>query len=667
MEKTVACLLFILSIARTFASDPLDTWHWRNPLPTGVPLYGVTYGDGKYVAVGYAGTVAVSEDATNWVARQTSFVPENRLFSIAYGNGRFTAVGPQSIVTSTDTTNWLRIEHTASATDIAYGNGAFVAVSPSSPLVASSDGTNWTTRVAKGFRTVAFGNGTFVAAAGESMTSPDGMTWAPGSIFDIGFVEDLAFGNGIFMAIHNNSSGPLPVLKFLTSSNGQSWTEVTRPGFPPYSELIHDGTNFIVSGVALGGIPTMYTSPNGLNWSSATLASPPLWHRSDYRLQAIASGRNGYVALPSGGTLDESGGTLHHSRDLIHWQPNEVRVLPVTRTHVFLKGNGRTVIAGEGPITVSSDGTTFVATATSGTFPAGTFGTNLFVFTAGGGSIVTSSNGMSWTGRATGGSQLNGLTYGGGLFVAVGNAGDIRTSPDATSWSGRFSGSTVDLFGTAFGNGNHVAVGAGGVILSSPDGATWTSRDSGTTNALHCVMFDNGMFLAAGDDGVIRTSTNGLTWKMVIPWTTTSLRYAAATKGTFLLGNHLEYNLGLDFGLTEIASSRDGVYWQPRRAPFDGGLTGIGATERTFILLGQGAAVTESGEVSTIVLSSPRKDSSGFHFLALGEPGTTSRLQRSPDLNSWEDVLTFTNTGERISLTATNTVTPRTYYRVVAP
>ena len=46
-------------------SSALDNWHWRNPLPTGNGLWGVTYGNGLFVAVGESGTILTSPDGAS--------------------------------------------------------------------------------------------------------------------------------------------------------------------------------------------------------------------------------------------------------------------------------------------------------------------------------------------------------------------------------------------------------------------------------------------------------------------------------------------------------------------------------------------------------------------------------------------------------------------------
>jgi hypothetical protein len=60
------------------------------------------------------------------------------------------------------------------------------------------------------------------------------------------------------------------------------------------------------------------------------------------------------------------------------------------------------------------------------------------------------------------------VTYGNGLFVAVGEWGTILTSPDGVTWTARTSGTSNLLYDVTYGNGTFVAVGEWGTILTSP-------------------------------------------------------------------------------------------------------------------------------------------------------------------------------------------------------
>jgi hypothetical protein len=160
------CLLFLL---HTSHADPLDNWHWRNPLPQGNSLNGVTYGNGRFVAVGNAGTILTSPDGVTWTQRDSG-VAQN-LNGVAYGNGLFVAVG-ETILISPDSVTWTapnpQTHYFLSA--VAYGNGNFVAVGYGTVPLVSTDGAAWSEAAILGqldyfvyLSGVAYGNGLFVA------------------------------------------------------------------------------------------------------------------------------------------------------------------------------------------------------------------------------------------------------------------------------------------------------------------------------------------------------------------------------------------------------------------------------------------------------------------------------------------------------------------------
>ena len=66
------------------------TWTSQN-IPNLIPLNGVAYGDGLFVAVGYPGTLFTSADATTWTQRESATV--NWLNSVAFTKNTFVAGG----------------------------------------------------------------------------------------------------------------------------------------------------------------------------------------------------------------------------------------------------------------------------------------------------------------------------------------------------------------------------------------------------------------------------------------------------------------------------------------------------------------------------------------------------------------------------------------------
>ena len=129
-----------------------------------------------------------NEPGATWTSRTSG---GNDLFGVAYGNGRFVAVGgyvedyfgllssASVILTSPDGVSWT--ERTSGTrnrlSDVTYGNGLFVAVGGGGTILTSPDGVNWTARISgtsRFLRGVAYGNGRFVAVGedGAILTSP---------------------------------------------------------------------------------------------------------------------------------------------------------------------------------------------------------------------------------------------------------------------------------------------------------------------------------------------------------------------------------------------------------------------------------------------------------------------------------------------------------------
>ena len=101
--------LCLWACPKLYATDPLDQWKWRNPLPQGADLNDVCYANGQFVAVGGGyDLVLTSPDGIRWTMQHSADGNydltagdkyNSPLSSIAYGNGRFVAVGGADIAT----------------------------------------------------------------------------------------------------------------------------------------------------------------------------------------------------------------------------------------------------------------------------------------------------------------------------------------------------------------------------------------------------------------------------------------------------------------------------------------------------------------------------------------------------------------------------------------
>lgn len=111
---------------------------------TSQDLYGVSYVNGQFVAVGAAGTLLTSPDGTTWTVRTSN--TNNSLRHVAYGAATYVAVGDAgTIVSSGDAANWTAqsIPTTQSFYSICFGPDAqFIAVGTVGTLAYSNSGAD---------------------------------------------------------------------------------------------------------------------------------------------------------------------------------------------------------------------------------------------------------------------------------------------------------------------------------------------------------------------------------------------------------------------------------------------------------------------------------------------------------------------------------------------
>ena len=201
-------------------ADPLNNWHWRNPLPNGNPqfpaaqvLNGIIFTNGTFFAVGNSGVVATSLNGTNWA--QNSTATSNELNGIIFARCEIYGRGQRGDDRDfSDGTNWgLRSSGTTgNLNSVAYGNGKFAVVGD--VVLASSDPRigHWRFGLSGATAVAANGMG-FVALDGSSRDyfSTDGLNWTanpftvPVSGFD-GFGLDAqivtATDNGFVIGSH---------------------------------------------------------------------------------------------------------------------------------------------------------------------------------------------------------------------------------------------------------------------------------------------------------------------------------------------------------------------------------------------------------------------------------------------------------------------------------
>jgi hypothetical protein len=186
-------------------------------------FFGVTYGNGLFVAVGQNGAAVTSHDGSNWVSQ--GLPTQDTLHTVAYGNGLWVASGVREpdggptfpdlgpLLVSTNGTNWALITNAFNAVRILYAHGRFTALAGDnfttnpSPMRYSFDGTNWTDIIEPStnlLRNITYGGGLFTAVGtGIIKISFDGTNWVqrfPNPAVT-NSLRAVAYGTNTFVAV----------------------------------------------------------------------------------------------------------------------------------------------------------------------------------------------------------------------------------------------------------------------------------------------------------------------------------------------------------------------------------------------------------------------------------------------------------------------------------
>jgi hypothetical protein len=168
-------------VAQAFTSTDGIQWGSSSQIGTGFWPYSITYGNGIFVGVG-GNRIFRSADGLNW---SVDLAPDgSRLSAITFGAGRFIAVGIGGITaTSPDAIDWTT-NPTATSDDlwsIVFGGEHFVAAGNNGVIVLSRDGAVWSLSQpgVTPLRGVAFGADRFVAVGWYGEILHSGQPCAP--------------------------------------------------------------------------------------------------------------------------------------------------------------------------------------------------------------------------------------------------------------------------------------------------------------------------------------------------------------------------------------------------------------------------------------------------------------------------------------------------------
>lgn len=473
---------------------------------------GVAYGAGLWVGVAADGSVSTSPDAITWTPR-TAAEP-NAWNAVIFANSLFVAVassGTHRVMTSPDGITW------TARTAASASSWLAIAWSPSLSLFAA-------------------------AGTGVMMTSPDGTTWTSRTSLGastIAWSPDLA----LFSTVTE------------TSTNGTTWVSRKLQVDQGVTCLNWNATLSLF--IAAGNGP-MWTSPDGLTWTSRTAAISAM--------VGAASNASIWVMVSSFDPSGSGSGNIQTSTDGITWTGRTSALATVLHGVAWAPSLSLFCSVGKGngtnDIQTSGDGITWTQRGGKNTELYGVAWSpslSLFAAISHGlttNGIFTSPDGITWTGRvAAEANTWNSIVWAPSiaLFVAVSNDGThrVQTSPDGTNWTARTAASADSWMSVTWSVALSllVAVGAN-AVMTSPDGINWTTRTPlgtaefwanvewspslaifvSTTSAASTTYFP--MHSADGSSwSAVRAAASGNTWAG-IAWSTSLTKFVAVASAT---------------------------------------------------------------------------------------------------------------------------------------
>jgi len=449
---------------------------WKKSLETGkINLKAIAHdGEGLFVAVGQDGRIKSSKGGIKWVGRDSGTVES--LNGITYGNGKFVAVGEGVIVTSSDGISWTT-KSSLTLNEVVWHRDKFYAVGKFGTILSSSDGEAWSKVEIESDESLndIYAYGTKLAVVGNDggfYSSDDGESWTKVRISKDASIRSVCWNGSKFVASSDDGH-------IVTSMDGTNWAWVSvessigKPGEVSgtstgllelgkgINDIQWDGKCFI----AVGFNGVIYSSDSGTKWEKIISSS-------NGNLESAIFTGNEYVIVGNNGTLLKS-------NDLEKWISINLNGIEQNLNSVVWGKNKFVMVGDSGIILTSYDGESWVRQDNNfgKDFNKVIFTGNMFVAVGSQGYIITSTDGVKWSRSETGIlSKLNSIAWNGKLFVAVGESGVILTSSNCIKWDVSNSGAYRSIYSIVWDGVNFVAdEGKDGNILISHNGKMWSS------------------------------------------------------------------------------------------------------------------------------------------------------------------------------------------------
>lgn len=313
LRNVISILLLAASLAR---AAPLGTWPLLNVgKPAKIFVSGVAYGEGKWVAVGQGGYIAVSTDGVKWTRKSAGITRDFN--DVCHTGAQFVAVckAPDSgsgakIWTSTDGSKWTARNSDAGGDTISMGlhavigdgSGTVIAVGGLvGQMTRSFDHGNTWQRILPGtgqswggFYAVGYAKGAWICGGYNQLwrSTDAGTNWT--QVSTTKGARDICYGNNRWFVTDLWNSA------MYWSPNGTIWFPVsTAPGHGNTSSFSYVRSCTFADGLFIG------VTEYGNIWTSENARQVQQWRGAgnDPDIWAIGAGRRGFVAAGGDFTL----------------------------------------------------------------------------------------------------------------------------------------------------------------------------------------------------------------------------------------------------------------------------------------------------------------------------------------------------------------------------
>lgn len=425
---------------RNWTSVPLDS--------IGCMLWSIAYGNGLFVLAGTSSKgYYTSINGLNWNyhAYDTTYVSPYHVFvvDVIFAGNRFLTLNEYGISTSQDGISWTKTEASLQyLTALAARDSTWVGVGNYGVTLSSTDGKLWsgkTPMTTSSLQWVMSGNGLSMTLTWYDtiLASSNGTEWSK-RVLSANHTYWNYFGNvgtychDRFFLLGGNREGAL----ITTSFDGITWSDQVSHVSGNLKDVAYGNGLFVAVGVSYNSIPMVTMSSDGISWTSKNFSSG--FKYEPWRLESIAFGNGKFVASGIGGVKEQN--IFAVSSDGITWSSQMTGLANADKISDITFGDSQFVaVSGSGKIMTSHDGITWengvsnlpcylsaVAFGNHGFVTVGN-GSSSFEFTKG--KVYHSADGKTWTEQNIGNAaMLNSVVFDGNHFIVVGDDGTILTS-----------------------------------------------------------------------------------------------------------------------------------------------------------------------------------------------------------------------------------------------